>query len=109
MFLAEVSRRHADEFILMVLDGAGWHKAQRLRVPANRRLIFLPPWSPQLNPVEHLWDEIREKWFANRVFDSMNAVEERLLTALKILEEDSPRVASLAGFDWIRNIPLNAH
>ncbi len=109
VFLAEVSRRHAEEFIVMVLDGAGWHKARRLPVPANMRLLSLPPWSPQLNPVEHVWDEIREKWFANRVFDSMNAVEEQLLTALKTLEEDATRVASLTGFDWIKNIPLNAH
>jgi transposase len=94
VFLAEVSQRHANEFIVMVLDGAGWHRAKRLQVPANMRLIPLPPWSPQLNPVEHLWDEVREKWFANRVFNSLSAVEEQLLTALKTLEEDAPRVAS---------------
>jgi transposase len=93
----------------MVLDGAGWHKARRLLVPANMRLLSLPPWSPQLNPVEHLWDEVREKWFANRVFNSLSAVEEQLLTALKTLEEDATRVASLTGFDWIKSIPLNAH
>jgi transposase len=109
IFLAEVSRRHAEEFIVMVLDGAGWHKARHLLVPATMRLLFLPPWSPQLNPVEHVWDEIREKWFGNRVFASLNAVEEQLITALKTLEEDAPRVASLTGFDWIKNIPLNAH
>jgi transposase len=109
IFLHEVSQRHPNELILMVLDGAGWHKAKRLLLPANMRVVFLPPWSPQLNPVEHLWDEVREKWFGNRVFASLSAVEEQLITALKILEEDSPRVASLAGFDWIRNIPLNAH
>ena len=109
VFLAEVSQRHPDEWIVMVLDGAGWHKAKRLRVPPRMRLVFLPPWSPQLNPVEHLWDEVREKWFANRVFASMSAVEEQLIAALKTLEEDSPRVASLAGFEWIRNILLNAH
>lgn len=109
VFLAEVSQRHPGEWIFMVLDGAGWHKAKRLQVPAMMRLVFLPPWSPQLNPVEHLWDEVREKWFANRVFDSLSAVEEQLLTALKTLEEDAARVASFTGFQWIRNIPLNAH
>jgi transposase len=109
IFLAEVSQRHADEWIVMVLDGAGWHRAKRLKVPANMRLISLPPWSPQLNPVEHVWEEVREKWFANRVFDSLSVVEEQLMTALKTLEEDSPRVASLTGFEWIRTIPLNAH
>ena len=109
VFLAEVSQPHANEFIVLVRDGAGWHRAQRWQVPAHRRLIPLPPWSPPLNPVEHLWDEVREKWFANRVFNSLSAVEEQLLTALKTLEEDAPRVASLAGFEWIKTIPLNAH
>jgi transposase len=94
VFLAEVSQRHANEFIVMVRDGAGWHRAKRWQVPANRRLIPLPPGSPPRNPVEHLWDEVREKWFANRVLASLSAVEEQLLTALKTLEEDSPRVAS---------------
>lgn len=109
IFLAEVSQRHPHEFILMVLDGAGWHRAKRLPVPANMRLIPLPPWSPQLNPVEHLWDEVREKWFSNRVFASLQAVEDRLVTALQALEEDRRRVASLSGFDWVTSIPLNAN
>jgi transposase len=109
LFRSEVSQRHPQEWIVMVLDGAGWHKAKRLLLPANRRWVFLPPGSPPLNPVEHVWDEVREKWFGNRVFDSMNALEEQLIAALKTLEEDSPRVASLTGFDWIKTIPLNAH
>jgi len=109
LFLAEVSERHAHEFILMVLDGAGWRRAKRLQIPSNMRLIPLPPWSPQLNPVEHLWDEVREKWFANRVFTSMDALEEQLVAALTILEADPQRVASLTGFEWIRSIPLNAN
>ena len=73
------------------------------------KLIPLPPWSPQLNPVEHVWDEVREKWFANRVFASMDAVEEQLITALKALEGNMARVASLTGFEWIKNVPLNAY
>jgi transposase len=109
VFLAEVAQRHAGEFILMVLDGAGWHRAKRLQVPANLRLIPLPPWSPPLNPVEHVWDEVREKWFANRVFASLSAVEEQLVAALASLENDPQRVASLTGFDWIKSVSLNAN
>lgn len=60
LFLGEVSSRHPDEFILMVLDGAGWHRAGELKVPENMHLIFLPAYSPQLNPVEHVWENIRE-------------------------------------------------
>jgi transposase len=103
IFLDEVARRHPEEFILMFLDGAGWHQAPDLAVPENMRLEALPPYSPQLNPVEHIWDEIREKWFANEVFNSLDAVEERLGEALVALENNRALVASTTGFDWIIN------
>jgi transposase len=108
IFLAEVARRHSDELVLMALDGAGWHRANALVIPDNIRLIPLPPYSPQLNPVEHLWDEIREKWFTNLVFDSLDAVEDRLVEALATLERNTPHIQSITGFDWIVNIRLNA-
>src|SRR3982751_406030 len=109
LFLAEVAQRHPHEFIVMVLDGAGWHRAKRLSVPENMRLVPLPPWSPQLNPAEHLWDELREKYFANRRFESMDQLEKQLVTGLVVLESDAPRMASLTGFDWITCVPLNAN
>jgi len=102
IFLEEVARRHPEEFILMFLDGAGWHRATDLAVPGNMRLEALP-YSPQLNPVEHIWDEIREKWFANEVFNSLDAVEDRLVEALVALENDQDLVASTTGFNWIIN------
>ena len=103
IFLGEVAQRHPEEFILMFLDGAGWHRANELAVPKNMRLEALPPYSPQLNPVEHIWDEIREKWFANEVFNSLGAVEDRLVEALVALENDRELVASTTGCDWIIN------
>jgi len=103
IFLAEVARRHPGEFILMFLDGAGWHRANNLAVPENMRLEALPPYSPQLNPVEHIWEEVREKWFANEVFNSLDGVEDRLVEALVALENDKELVASTTGFDWIIN------
>jgi hypothetical protein len=109
MFLAEVAERHADEFILMVLDGAGWHRAKRLPIPANIRLVPLPAWSPQLNPAEHLWDELREKFFANRWFETMDQLDEQLVAGLVALETDAQRIASLTGFDWITCVPLKAN
>jgi transposase len=108
LFLAEVARRHPDEFVLLVLDGAGWHRAQELAVPANMGLLPLPPYSPELNPAEHLWDELREKAFANTVFASLDAVEDQLVEALATLEQDPRRVADLTGFPWITTISLNA-
>ena len=108
LFLEEVAARHPDEFLLLVLDGAGWHQAADLKIPANMRLVRLPPYSPELNPAEHLWEEIREKWFANLVFRELDGVEDVLEDALRTLENDPKRVASLAGFDWIDCIPLLA-
>jgi transposase len=108
LFLSEVSQRHPNEFLLMVMDKAGWHKAKDLKVPRNMRIIFLPPYSPELNPAEHLWEEIREKWFPNRVFKSLNAVESVLVDALDSLEQSPEKVASIAGFDWVINLILKA-
>jgi len=108
IFLQEVSERHPDEFILMVMDGAGWHRAKALSVPENMALIFLPPYSPELNPVEHIWEHIRENWFRNEVFNSIAGVENQLEKALAALEGDPETVAGLTGFPWIVGINLNA-
>ena len=108
VFLAEVSARHTDEFILMFLDGAGWHRANDLVVPENIILKPLPPYSPELNPAEHLWDTLRESWFGNLVFDSLDAVESQLVIGLSALERDPLRVQRATGFRWITGIPLNA-
>jgi DDE superfamily endonuclease len=109
VFLAEVAQRHAGEFVVMVLDGAGWHRAKRLQVPSNMKLIPLPAWSPQLNPAEHIWDEVREKWFANWLWESWDQVESQLMSGLSVLEADPQRVACLTGFDWITCVPLKAN
>jgi len=108
IFLAEVAERHPDEYVVMVLDGAGWHQAIELDIPENMQLVRLPPYSPELNPAEHLWEEIREKWFPNLVFKTLDAVEDVLVDALRSLENSPDRIASIAGFDWILSIPLNA-
>ena len=108
LFLAVVANRHSDEFILMVMDQAGWHIANALEIPANMRIIFLPPYSPELNPAEHIWKTLRVGWFANTVFNGMKAVVDTLCDGLRTLESDHQRTQSFAGFDWITSISLNA-
>jgi hypothetical protein len=108
LFLKEVSSRHAEEFILRVLDGVGWHRAGQLEVPTNMHLIFLPPYSPELNPVEQVWESIRENRFGNEVSGSMDGVENQPVKALAALENDPVGVAGLTGFPWIININLSA-
>jgi hypothetical protein len=109
LFLAEVAARHAGEFIVMVMDQAGWHIAGHLQVPENMRIVLLPPYSPELNPAEHLWEALREDWFANTVFPDLDAVEDALEDGLITLESDPQRVQSMAGFKWVTSIPLNAN
>ena len=108
LFLAEVAQRHANEFIMMVMDQAGWHLAGDLVVPGNMRLICLPPYSPELNPAEHLWEAVREDYFANHVFADLDAVEAALIKGLLALESNPDRTQSMTGFDWITSISLNA-
>ncbi|CAM3927839.1 IS630 family transposase [Roseateles saccharophilus] len=108
LFLAEVARRHADEFIFMVMDQAGWHIAGELAVPSNMRLMFLPPYSPELNPAEHLWKAIREDCFANHVLRDLDAVEAALTGGINALEANPVRTQSMTGFKWITSISLNA-
>ena len=81
-FLSQVSAAHPDEYIVMVVDGASSHKSKELQRPENIKLITLPPYSPELNPQEHVWDELREKEFPNRVFNDLNAVVQQLHSGL---------------------------
>jgi hypothetical protein len=107
IFLDEISSRHPEDRIVMILDGAGWHKAGTLKIPENMRLVSLPPYSPELNPVEHLWDELREKSFGNLVFNNLDALEDHLEASLRMMERDIPRVHSIVAWPWIINSLLN--
>jgi len=109
LFITEIAMRYPQENIVMVVDGAGWHKSKSFVLPENLRLYFLPPYSPELNPQEHIWDELREKYFHNQAFDSMDALEEQLLKGLRNLEQSPETVKSIAGWNWILNSVSNAN
>jgi transposase len=70
-------------------------------MPSNLRLLFLPAYAPELNPVEHLWDDLREKSFHNRVFDSIASLEKHLEQALADFEQSPKRARGIAGLPWI--------
>lgn len=102
LFLAQVAGDFADYFIVMQVDQAGWHRAKDLKVPANMRLIFQPPYSPEVNPVEHLWEELREKYLHNRVFPSLDELIEVLCQALTELSQEKERLHSMMFFPHFR-------
>jgi len=108
-FLAQVSAAHPDEFMLMVVDGASSHVAKALVIPENIRLYRLPPYAPELNPQEHLWDELREKEFPNRVFENMAGVASQLQEGLPRLATDRERIKSICAWPWIVDLNLNAN
>jgi len=108
-FLAQVSAAHRREFIVMVVDGASSHVAKELVVPKNIKLLRLPPYAPELNPQEHVWDELREKEFPNRVFDSLEGVIGPLESGLPRLAANREGLRSRTAWPWIVSLNLKGN
>ena len=84
---------------VLVLDGAGWHVAKALEVPANITLLHLPPYSPKLNPVERVWAFLRGHYLSNRVFTDYDELFDVTAAAWNRLDED--RLKSICRTEWI--------
>jgi transposase len=84
-----------DEHGVMVLDRAGWHTTKKLDIPSNLTLVWLPPYSPQLNPVERVWLYLRERHLSHRLLDTYDAVVDALCHALTALTAE--RIRSLTS------------
>jgi len=100
-FLLHVRRQRPDEFVVMVLDGAPSHRSGDLQIPHNMVLVRLPPYSPELNPSEMLWDHMREKYFANRVFESLGAAIAQAAIGLNALAQAPAALQTLTHRDWL--------
>jgi transposase len=85
------------------LDGASWHRSKGLEVPENIELISLPPYSPELNPVEQLWKGIRSCFFGNAFFETLEAVEDPLENALRWVEANTDWINSFAYYPYIQH------
>ena len=108
LFLDEVGQRHPGEHIVVVLDGAGWHASDALHPHPTCGCWACPPYAPALNPVERVWDELREKRLHNHVFDSLDALEDHLEVALRDFEQDRQRIRSIVAWPWIIDALLNS-
>jgi transposase len=95
------ARKFAGQDILLVLDGAPNHRCGDLVLPDNISLLFLPPYAPELNPKENLWDEIREKIFKNYALKSIDAVRAKLKEAILYMERKPEIVKSITSFPYI--------
>ncbi len=91
----------------LLLDGAGWHTAGDIAVPANVSLVFLPPYSPQLNPVERVWLYLRERYLSLRLFADLEAIIEGCCDAWNRLVAETGRLASLTDYPYLRSVRVS--
>jgi len=106
IFLEQTAQAFCGEFCIMFLDGAGWHRASELRIPQTIKLVNLPPYSPELNPVEHVWAWLRDNIFGNDVFETLDEVIDILCHGLNELDHRPELVKSLSCFEWINTLCL---
>lgn len=99
VFLKELSVTYPNDKIILACDGAAWHKSGGLVIPNNINIIFIPPYTPEMNPIEQIWKEIRKLGFKNEVFQSLNKVVDRLCDTICSLSKDT--IKSITGRDWI--------
>jgi len=98
VFLDGFSQQNPEEFKIMVLDNGAFHKAKTLKIPDNIGLLFLPPYSPELNPAENIWAILKRK-FTNKLYKTLEEVSEFITEATKALCSD--KIKNTCGFTYI--------
>jgi hypothetical protein len=104
-FLAEFAKTIPDDtHAVMVLDGAGWHDPRALNVPECLTLVPLPPYSPELNPVERIWLYLRERYLSHRLLADYDAVVDACCTAWNALAAETGRIRSLTAYPYLEQV-----
>ena len=98
IFLNSLSNQNPDEFKIMVLDNGAFHKAKKLRVPENIALVFLPPYSPELNPAEKMWAKYKRQ-FSNLIFDSLDKLE--IFMCQLVMDTTTTEINSICRYSYI--------
>lgn len=102
VFLAVTSKELTpDEHVVMVMDRAGWHVSKRLVVPENITILHLPPYSPELNPVERLWLYIKSHFLSNKVFADYDHLVRAGGDAYRALEPQRALLRSICAAPWV--------
>ena len=97
-----------DRIVLLVLDGAGWHTEPGLAIPEGIRLVYLPPYTPELQPAEHLWPLVDEP-IVNRHFETLGELDAILAKRCRTLGNDRNLIRGQAGFHWWPNAPTRSN
>ncbi|MBR3585682.1 MAG: transposase [Oscillospiraceae bacterium] len=102
IFLEKLSEEYPDDEILLVCDGAAWHRSKALEVPSNITLLNIPPYTPEMNPIEQIWRELRTQGFRNKVFQTLEKVVDRHGETINNLSKET--VQSITLRKWIKAI-----
>lgn len=98
-FLELLSAEYSNDYILLCGDGAPWHKSGGLIIPDNIELFFIPPYTPEMNPTEQIWKEVRKSGFKNTAFSTLDKVVDKLSDILGNVKNEL--VKSVCGREWI--------
>jgi len=99
IFLAEFAKNIQERKVVLVMDGAAWHKSKALKIPDQISIIIQPPYSPELNPVEKLWQYIKNNTIKNQLFHNLNELEKRLTTFLNTI--NSSIITKLCNVNYV--------
>jgi hypothetical protein len=97
-FLDAFANRFSESLNVLVLDNGQFHKAEKLTIPENVRLVFLPPYSPELNPVERLWQDLKDH-VAFHLHETLSVLKQRVQEKLESYSDEA--VASLTGYEYL--------
>lgn len=105
LMLAELSQAVAPgAHAVVLIDGAGWHTSAGLKVPANLTPVPLPPYSPELNAIEKLWQYMRETLLSHRLFKTLSDIIEVCCSAWNQVLAETGRIRSTCGFPWATQV-----
>lgn len=98
-FLRQLSATYPDDYLILIMDNAVWHKSQALTIPENIEFTFIPPYTPEMNPIEQVWAEIRKRGFKNKAFQTLTEVVDKLQEVIQGLEQSI--LKSIVHREWI--------
>ena len=100
LYLDEFSKQCADEFKIIFLDNGAFHKSKELKIPPNIELVFIPPYTPELNPAEKIWRYLKDR-LANKVHDTLDALSDSVAELVCNLSDST--IKSITAYDYYVN------
>ena len=99
VYMKHLSNEFRQDLILLIMDKASWHRSKSMNIPENIRIMHIPPYTPEMNPIEQIWKELRKLGFRNELFNTLELVVDRLCDTINSLPKST--VKSITARDWI--------